>query len=988
MKLEIVKVYRGAAFVVLLAIAFVQPVLAQTSTATLHGTVVDPSGAVVADVSVLATSADGQVLAATTGHDGTYEIKNLAPGAYKIQAIAKGFAIFEKLNVTVIAGQIQKFDIALVIEEQQQKVVVSSEGAHVDVSPENNAGAIVLSGKELDALSDDPDELQSDLQALAGPSAGPNGGQMYIDGFTAGQLPPKSSIREIRINQNPFSSEYDKLGYGRIEIFTKPGTDKFHGQVMVMGNSAAMNSRNPFLLPDDHPSYDRTMYNGSVGGPLSKKASFFLSLQRRDINDLGFVTAPAILCADEPVPNCSDPYSIVKNFTETVPNSLVRTNISPRVDYQLSKNNSLSVRYQYWRNSEADQGIGGFSLPTQGYNGLEDEHTIQASDTQMFGSSVVNETRFQFERQNSGQTPLSTAPSITVQGSFTGGGSSGGPSTDTETEYELQNYTSIAHGRHFVKFGARLRRQADGNISPAGFNGSFTFASINAYQIAQQDVASGTTIPSADLPTLFQVTYPVNGTLPPNIGASVFDAGLYLQDDWRVRPNFTVSTGLRFETQNQIDDHADWAPRFALAWGIGKANGPAPKTVLRAGWGMFYDRFSEGNVMQVDQLGAGSPLQKFSVSNPSFYPTVPAQNSSELTAALSTIYRIDPKLRSPYTMQTALSLERQVGKVSKLSLTYLNSRGVRQLFTNDINVPEPGTYPPGDPSAGTRGNTSFGDIYQYESGGIFKENQFIVSGSVRAGAKVSLNGFYTLTYANGDTSGGFPSSPFSLRPDRGRTSYDVRNRLFLIGSIALPRGFNMYPFLVASSGRPYSVLLPVDYVGSNIYNQRPDLASPVTCSGPPPQFVQGVTQYCTSLGTFEASPTATEMPINHFTGAGTVSMNLRVSKTFGFGKKIERPGGGAGSSGGARGGGGRGPGGPFGGGFGGLFGGTPNNRPYNLTFSVNGRNIFNHVNLANPISTIGSTEFGQSNNIASFGGFGGATSGANRVIELQASFTF
>ena len=121
----------------------------------------------------------------------------------------------------------------------------------MDVNPSNNANTIVLQGKDLEALSDDPDELESELQALAGPSAGPNGGQMYIDGFTAGQLPPKASIREIRINQNPFSSEYAPLvGYGRVEIFTKPGTDTLHGQFMISGNDSAFNARNPFeILP-------------------------------------------------------------------------------------------------------------------------------------------------------------------------------------------------------------------------------------------------------------------------------------------------------------------------------------------------------------------------------------------------------------------------------------------------------------------------------------------------------------------------------------------------------------------------------------------------------------------------------------------------------------------------------------------------------------------------------------------------------------------
>src|SRR5205814_4510345 len=156
-------------------------------------------------------------------------------------------------GLIVTAGKVQQFVILLDIQVEKQKVEVQDDSSQVEVSPSNNASAIVLKGADLDALPDDPDELQQDLQALAGPSAGPNGGQIYIDGFTGGQLPPKSSIREIRVNQNPFSAEYDKLGYGRIEVFTKPGTDKYHGQVSLQGNSSAFNARNPFV--SETPSY-------------------------------------------------------------------------------------------------------------------------------------------------------------------------------------------------------------------------------------------------------------------------------------------------------------------------------------------------------------------------------------------------------------------------------------------------------------------------------------------------------------------------------------------------------------------------------------------------------------------------------------------------------------------------------------------------------------------------------------------------------------
>ncbi|HKS81639.1 MAG TPA: carboxypeptidase regulatory-like domain-containing protein, partial [Candidatus Acidoferrales bacterium] len=513
-----VKKYLCAALVLSSAFLFAAAgALAQGATGTIRGTVTDPSGAAVTGASVIVTTADGQSFGATTTKLGAFEVKDLAPGVYKVEAVAKGFELFEKDGVEVKPGQSLTFDIPLKIEVQKEKVTVSAEAPTVDVSPENNAGAVVISGKALDALSDDPDELQADLQALAGPSAGPNGGQMYIDGFTAGQLPPKSSIREIRINQNPFSSEYDKLGYGRIEIFTKPGTDKFHGEAELMGNTAGINSRNPFIPANQTPSYNKLMYNGSVGGPLSKKASFFVSAFRRDFNDLAIVNAPAVLDTNN---------NLVNNFSETVPNDATRTNISPRIDYQLSPNNTFTGRYQYWRNVENNNGVGGFSLPTLGTNDIEQEHQLQLSDTQMIGTKVVNETRFQYVHNTEVQTPASTAFAVNVQGAFSGGGNSGGNSSDAQDRYELQNYTSWVLGNHFLKFGARLRDTQDSNYATSGFNGSYTFASIAQYQAAQQAIAAGTAVPVADYPTQFSLSA-LTPTGSATQSVNQFDAGLY-----------------------------------------------------------------------------------------------------------------------------------------------------------------------------------------------------------------------------------------------------------------------------------------------------------------------------------------------------------------------------------------------------------------------------------------------------------------------------
>src|SRR5271169_1329603 len=262
---------------------------AQTALGSLHGTVTDPSGAAVTKADVQITGPDGKVSATTTNQTGAYEVKGLAAGKYGIKVTAKGFSLYEVDGIDVGPGQSQKMDVTLSIAVEQQNVNVSENPVGLDTSAENNATQMVLTGKDLDALSDDPDELADDLQALAGPSAGPNGGQIYIDGFTGGQLPPKSSIREIRINQNPFSAEYDKLGYGRIEIFTKPGTDLYHGSVSVNGNSSYFNSTSPFATST--PAYDTTQYTANFGGPAGKKASFFINFERRNIGDNAIVNA-------------------------------------------------------------------------------------------------------------------------------------------------------------------------------------------------------------------------------------------------------------------------------------------------------------------------------------------------------------------------------------------------------------------------------------------------------------------------------------------------------------------------------------------------------------------------------------------------------------------------------------------------------------------------------------------------------------------------
>ena len=329
----------------------------------------------------------------------------------------------------------------------------------------------------------------------------------------------------------------------------------------------------------------------------------------------------------------------------------------------------------------------------------------------------------------------------------------------------------------------------------------------------------------------------------------------------------------------------------------------------------------------------------------------------------------------------------------------MNSRGYDQLLSNNINTPLPGTFPanPVYP-LGTPGN-----VYQFESGAIYRQNELISQVNYRFRTRISLRGYYALNYANSNTAGAtsFPSNPFNLQEDYGRAEFDVRHRVFLGGSINLPRNISLFPFFLANSGVPYSVTISRDLIGSSQFNQRPAFA---TAQSNPASVVN------TQFGAFDTLPQAGEplVPINSLTGPPHFSLNLRLSKTWGFGSELTRPG--AGPGGGPGGPGGRGPGGGArpgggggggnrggGGGFGGPGGGGGGtNRRYNLTLAINARNIFNYENLSLPSGVLSPPQtpggsasvpffFGKSNALA--GGAFSSTS-ASRLIYLQLGFTF
>ncbi len=542
-------------------------------------------------------------------------------------------------------------------------------------------------------------------------------------------------------------------------------------------------------------------------------------------------------------------------------------------------------------------------------------------DNQALSANVANQINFQYLHFHNTETPLNSTPAIDVLGAFLGGGSTDGMLQRYESHYEFQDYATIERGRHLLQFGGFLRNVRRREDANANFNGTFTFNSLADYQQMEKALAAGESLAQIEAAGYGLSQFNITAG---NLGASVnrIDGSLFMGDDWKVSPRLMASYGLRFETENVISDHADWAPRLGLSWALGK--GSRPKTVLRAGWGLFYERFDDDQMIIAARLN-GTNQTTYIVNQPQFFPNPPPLSSLSASAqSLPTVYRIAPNLRSPYDMDTAVSMERQITHNATASLTYLNSRGEHEFLTNDVNAPLPGTFNPGDPNSGTRplGN-AVGNIYEYQSAGIFRQNQLIANVHVSAGQRFSLFGYYVLNSSHSDSSGvdNFASNPWKIMQDYGRAHFDIRNRAAIGGTAALPLALRLSSMFIASSGQPFSVLLPQDLYGAGIHNARPSLATPST---PPANVVN------TRFGSFNIAPGPqdTIIPPNTGTGPANFMLNLRASRTFGFGGEGGKAHGGEDTAQGApqprhaRGLGGRGLGG--GGGFG--LGGATNNR--------------------------------------------------------------
>ena len=918
------------------------PAQALVQLGTLSGTVVDPSGARIFGAQLHATDSGGVSRSAATDGLGRFSLR-LPAGHYIVAASATGFVGLRLEDVRVpLSGRV---DLPLTLAINAEKTEVNVDSANAGGTGQaDNLTAIVLSGRKLETLSDDQSTFEQQVQAMA--ISGDSGTtELLVDGFSAGRFPPKSAIREIRINSNPFSSEYDSLGFGRIEVFTKPGANKLHGSLDIGGTDQSFNARNPYDQ-GVQPPYRDLSYQGNLNGPLGRNTSFFLADEFSDQQNDAVVDAVTLDAVNSTLP-----------FSQAVPDPQTENTFSLRMDRQITPTNVVTGRYEVNTSAQTNSGIGLLVLPSEGLTTGSTTQTLQLSDTQTVGASTVVETRFEYIRTRARQTPDSTAPAVIVEGAFSGGGNPAQSSVDNQDHYELQEYVSRVTGPHLLRFGGRFRVNRDANDSTANYNGVFTFPSLAAYQLTLQGLAANEPFSSIEAAgggaSQFNLT-----TGATSAQVSTADLSVYAEDEWKLHKGLTLDTGFRVESQTAVPDHFDPAPRVGLAYAWTPGAHKEPVAVFRGGAGVFYSRFPIGNLLTAIRQNGVLQVADFE-ANPAFYFTVSPESDpgilsgANLAASQPTIYRVSPTLAEPVSYTGSFSAEHGFSNdKGVVSVTWIATRGVHQFLSRNVNAPLPGTYNVGDPTSGVRPLANSENLYQFSSDGVRHGQTLSAAADLNPTKALSVWAFYTLQFRSSDTSGinSFPTNEYNLAADYGRTA-TTRQRLFSGLWYNAPKSFMGGLFFRANSGTPFNLTTGTDNNGDTIFNDRPAYATDLSR----PSVVR------TRYGNLDADPIPGEpvVPINAETGPAFFSLQTTLAKEFRFGPRPEAAAGAAPGEG----------------------QGDPR---YQLRFSVEAQNVLNHNNPGTPVGILSSPFFGQSISLNGSSGI----SAANRTLTLHSNFSF
>jgi len=753
-----------------------------TTVRSISGAVLDPSGAAIAGAQLILMKSDGQEIARiTTDREGNFHFERLASGVYKIEAQAPGF---RDTTVELKIGTKTLLPMKLVLPIAMKNEVVNVAGSDVslavstDVSENQNANNLDRSALDRVPVFDQ-DYITMLSRFLDDSAIGTNGVSLVVNGIEAnGPGVTPSAVQEVRINQNPYSARFARPGRARLEIITKGGTPAYHGSVNFLFRDAVFDARNTFAA--GKPPEQRQFYEGSVTGPIgdSKKTTFLLSLEwDKDDGEAAVVATGANNVA----------------INENVPQPMRHFFGSGRVFHDFSDKDHFWIGYSFEHQSNNNVGAGGNVLPEAATNTRFLEHEVNVSWRHIYSAKWVNQLQFLVGHYDAPTFSSNENPQIVVSGFFTGGGAQA-DARRTEYHFDGTDFLTYINGKHQLVFGADIpdisRRGMDDFTNMAG---TYTFANLLDFQ--------------AGLPGTFLVQR--------GQGHVVFLEKVvsgFIEDTIRLKPNFSVSLGLRYYFQNYFhDDPNNFAPRFGFAWAPTKNS----KTVFRGGAGFFYDRTGPRPISDLLHYN-GVTLLRFILSstatNPLPFPVPPADLAGVPTSEVV----LDPRLRIPYTVQYSFGIERQVTAKSTFSATYVGSHGIDLFRSRDANAPPP-------PNFAARPDPNLGQLRQIESEGYQKSNTLELTFRGKPSRFFAGQVQYTLGKTYNNTSGitYFPGNSYFPAADWARSDNDRRHKFDLLGSTEVGKLFSIGAALSLYSGKPVNVTTGADNNHDGIYNDRP-----------------------------------------------------------------------------------------------------------------------------------------------------------------------
>jgi hypothetical protein len=776
----------------------------QAALGSLRITVVDQTNAIVIGATVTVIGADeatktATIVPAATTDAGVAIIPALPQGRYTVTVEFPGFEKRVLADVRVRGGEnrqvavlaIQRMEAAVTVEQDKQQAAADRNGPSFGTT---------LTRDQIDALSDDPSILQQQLQEMAGP-----GTVIRIDGFEGGALPAKAMIRSIRIARDQFAAEFHSAGGVSIEIITQPGVGPLRYFSNVLVRDGSLSGRSPFV-PVKGPEQN-VNYGIGFGGTLVQNKSSF------------FVNAFGISSYDTPNLNAAVPGGTLAHALDM---KAPRDNqfVNAQLDYAVTLDQTLRFGYNLSRVVNDNVGVGGYDEPDRAFSTRNAVHTFRVQHFGPVGRRAFWRTRAQLSATDSTSESAIETPTVRVLDSFTSGGAqrAGG---DHSKAINVASDFDYVLGRNSLRTGLVVDGMWYRSDATANYLGTYTFANLPSY-LANQPINYSRRIGD------------------PSISYGSVQAGVYLQDDIRLRKNLTITPGVRYELQSHVGTYTNFGPRFGVTWAPA-ANG---QTTLRSSVGVFYDWLPASTYDQVVRVD-GLHQREINIIDPT-YPEL----SGDAIVPPANRYLLDGSFATPRITRVSAGVDQGLLKVVRASVTYSYQRGARLARGENLN-------PLGN---GVRGDPAFANIIDVVSDAASIQHQMQVDANVNPGALLPLNSSaprvswkrvsvfanYTLASLRNNTDGAFSVSPTGTLDTEwgpaasggggggfgnfvpgvisfgsGATSVDVRHRGNFSVNNQIVRNLLLAVTVNANSAPPYTVLTGLDANGDGIFNDRP-----------------------------------------------------------------------------------------------------------------------------------------------------------------------